>query len=85
MYQLVFTRSATKSLRRMQRDIAKKIRKKLDALVRDPYSDKHKVRKLKGRAGFRLRAGDWRVIYAINNEKIEILVVKIAVRGEICK
>ena len=85
MYRLVFTRLAIKSLRKMPRNVAVKIRKKLDALRHDPYSEKHRARKLKGRPGFRLRVGDWRVIYAINDDKIEILVIKIAIRGGIYK
>jgi len=32
---------------------------------------------------YRLRVGDWRIIYAIQNEELIILVIKIAPRGEV--
>ncbi len=39
------------------------------------------VTKLQNRSGFRLRVGDWRVIYEIQDDQVVILVLKIAPRG----
>ena len=39
--------------------------------------------KLQGRPGYRLRVGDWRVIYEINKDEVVIIVMKIAPRGEV--
>jgi len=38
---------------------------------------------MQNRDGYRLRVGDWRVIYDIQKEKVVILVLKIASRGEV--
>jgi len=41
------------------------------------------VTKLVGRSGYRLRVGDWRVIYELQAEQFMLLVVKIGPRGDI--
>lgn len=49
----------------------------------DPYATHHNVTKLVGRPGYRLRVGDWRVIYELQNQQLVMLVVKIGPRGEV--
>ncbi|RPI58500.1 MAG: hypothetical protein EHM56_01630 [Chloroflexi bacterium] len=39
--------------------------------------------KLQNRPGYRLRVGDWRVIYEIENDELIILVLRIGLRGEV--
>nr|WP_236682719.1 type II toxin-antitoxin system RelE/ParE family toxin [Rickettsia felis] len=39
------------------------------------------MKKLIGYDGYRLRIGDYRVIYRINKGKLEILVINVDVRG----
>lgn len=41
------------------------------------------VKKLKGRDGYRLRVGDWRVVYDIHNGELVLLVIEIGPRGSI--
>ncbi|MBC8229087.1 type II toxin-antitoxin system RelE/ParE family toxin [bacterium] len=41
------------------------------------------VTKLQNRPGYRLRVGDWRVIYDIREEELIILVLNVGSRGEI--
>ena len=38
---------------------------------------------LQNRPGFRLRVGDWRIIYEIQDERMEIIVMRVAPRGEV--
>ncbi|MDM0065823.1 hypothetical protein [Variovorax sp. J31P207] len=38
-----------------------------------------------GRPGYRLRAGDWRVIYTLESGRLVILVLEIGTRGGIYK
>jgi mRNA interferase RelE/StbE len=85
VYQILYTTQALKSLRRIPRDTANLIREKIGQIANDPFSTIPNATKLQGREGFRLRVGDWRVIYEINKEKIVILVLKIAPRGEVYK
>jgi mRNA interferase RelE/StbE len=83
VYRIVFTRSADKVLRSMPRELALRIRDRLDVLAQDPYTQQSNVTKLQNRSGFRLRVGDWRVIYDIEDYKLIILVLKIGPRGEV--
>ena len=83
MYRLVITRSAAKTLRKLPRNLAKRIRQKLEELAKDPYAPNNNVTKLQNRPGFRLRVGDWRVIYQIEDDRLVILVLEIGPRGGI--
>jgi mRNA-degrading endonuclease RelE of RelBE toxin-antitoxin system len=49
----------------------------------DPFASIPNAKKLQGRPGYRLRIGEWRVIYEINKDEITIIVMKIALRGEV--
>ncbi len=80
-YRIVFTRQADRTLRKLPRNLADLIRSKLDQVAADPYAHHGNVTKLQNRSGFRLRVGDWRVIYEIQDDQVVILVLKIAPRG----
>ncbi len=83
MYRIVFTKQATRTLRKMSRQTARLIRDKLDQLAQDPYDRNPNLTKLQGRSGYRLRVGDWRVIYELEDERLVILVLKVGPRGEV--
>jgi mRNA interferase RelE/StbE len=83
MYRIVFTRQASRALRKMPRDTARLIRDKLDQLAQDPYARNPNLTKLQGRPGYRLRVGDWRVIYELEDDRFLIMVLKVASRGEV--
>jgi mRNA interferase RelE/StbE len=85
VYTIAYTKEAAKSLQRMPRNTAQLIREELEAIAADPYASHPNAKKLQGREGYRLRVGDWRVIYKIQNEQLIIVVLKIAARGEIYK
>ena len=83
MYKITFKKEAAKSLNKIPRNVAKTIREKLEAITADPYAEHPNVKKLQGRDGYRLRVGDWRVIYEIQNDQLVILVLRVAPRGEV--
>ena len=83
MYRILFTKSADKTLRKLPRNTAQRIRRSLDRLAANPYAEHHDVTKLQNRPGYRLRVGDWRVIYEIENDQLIILVLRIGSRGEV--
>jgi len=83
VYSIVFTKQAAKSLQRIPREIASLIWEKLAQIANDPYAQHSNVTKLHGRPGYRLRVGDWRVIYKVETDELVIIVLKIAPRGEV--
>jgi mRNA interferase RelE/StbE len=67
-YQLNIKRSFEKDLRRLPDHVVERILKKLDALVDDPFPSG--VDKIEGsERSYRVRVGDYRIIYAVDNEK----------------
>ena len=84
MWKLEFSHDAVKALLRMPRDEAGRVRGKLDRLARDPYAMPG-VKQLTGHPGFRLRIGDWRVLYILHDQRIVIYVIRIARRGDACR
>lgn len=83
MYTVVFTKQAVHVLRHLPRNTAELIRSKITEIAQDPYATHNNVTKLVGRPGYRLRVGDWRVIYELQNEQVVLLVLKIGPRGEV--
>jgi len=83
MWSVVYGRDAVKALMRMPRNVERLVRSKIEALARDPFAPNNNVKALKGRPGFRLRIGDWRVIYELDRGRLVVLVVDIGSRGGI--
>ena len=81
MYRILYTKQATKTLRKLPRNVARLIRKKLGNIASDPHAQHNNVTKLQNRPGYRLRVGDWRVIYKIDDKQLVILVLKLGSRG----
>ena len=85
MYKITYTTQAVKALLKMPRNSAQLIREKMEQVADDPFATIPNAKKLQGRPGYRLRVGDWRVIYEINKDEVIIIVMKIAPRGEVYK
>ena len=83
MYKITYTTQAAKALLKMPRNTATLIREKLAEIANDPFASIPNAKKLQGRPGYRLRVGDWRVIYEINQKQVVIIVMKIALRNEV--
>lgn len=79
--KLLLLRNAEKELDRIEDKIALKISHKLFQLLDDPYGLDSK--KLEGGKGYRIRIGDYRVIYIIDKVKNQILIIKIAHRRDV--
>jgi mRNA interferase RelE/StbE len=85
VYKITYTTQAAKALLKMPRNIAQLIREKMEQVAVDSFASIANSKKLQGRSGYRLRVGDWRVIYEINKDQVVIIVMKIAPRGEVYK
>ena len=77
--QVEYSREAAKSLARIDRATSKRIRSKVEQLAANPGSLARNVKALKGGRLFRLRVGDWRVIYT--ESLVVVTVERVAPRG----
>jgi mRNA interferase RelE/StbE len=68
-------------LRRLPRDVLERIDAALLALEEDARP--RECKRLSGPLGnlYALRVGDWRISYAVHDERLIVLVVEIAPRG----
>ena len=81
-YSIEFLKTARKELAKLPRQIQQRIAAKIDSLVLDPYPPDSK--KLKNGAGrFRVRVGDYRIIYRLEDDRCVVLVIKIGHRRDI--
>lgn len=81
-YNIELSRCAYKSLKDIPQSDVRKIRDKIEKLKNDPLP--HGSEKPEGYDDlYRIRSGDYRVIYQIVRRKLLILVVKIGHRREI--
>ena len=83
MWQIIYRRSTVRALGRLPRNVAHRIRSRIEQLAQNPYAPDNNVTKLQGRDGYRLRVGDWRVIYDLNDEQLIVLILRIGPRGSI--
>jgi mRNA interferase RelE/StbE len=80
-YRVILPRSVQKELDRLAKDVRERILTRLIELENDPRPSD--VKKLKGRAAWRIRVGDYRVIYEIHDHELHILVITIGHRRDI--
>ncbi|WP_030544049.1 type II toxin-antitoxin system RelE/ParE family toxin [Streptomyces albus] len=83
-YAFRFTSAAQRQLRSLSRPDAMRILTALTALGDDPYREGADVKKLTGPSGlYRLRVGNYRVAYQVNDGELLILVVKVGDRRDV--
>jgi len=81
MYQIIFQSSAERDFKKLPRDIQSRIIKKLEELKLNPHFGIPLVGNLSGL--WKLRVGDYRIIYQIKNEELIILILKVGNRKNI--
>jgi mRNA interferase RelE/StbE len=72
MKDISFTAAAARQWLNLSADIRKRIETKMTVYAGDGSGD---VKRLKGRAGFRLRIGDWRVVFIEDKTSITVVAV----------
>jgi mRNA interferase RelE/StbE len=76
-YTVVFARSARKELQALDRTVAARVLKRIEALRLEPRPSGCK--KLEGTEDlWRIRIGDWRVVYAVDDARalVEVSVIR---------
>ncbi len=82
MYKLTIKKSAGKELDSLPEQLFQKIDKALLALKEDPFPFPHAI-KFTGENKYRLRIGDYRVVYAVNVEEKIITIYRIRHRKDV--
>ena len=85
MYDVIYRKSAIKARSKMTKSTARNIIKKITKLAANPHAQNNNIKKLKGRDGYRLRVGDYRVFYDIIDKQLIIEVIDILPRGDAYK
>ena len=81
-FRLVFKRSAAKELASLPKAAQSRIRTRLLALVENPSPKGAKA--LQGHPDlFRLRVGDYRIIYRVDGRELLVLIIKVGHRRDI--
>jgi mRNA interferase RelE/StbE len=83
-FRIEFTKSAAKELRSIPKSAQKRIARKIDSLNENPPDPMQT--KMKGNNPFhRLRVGDYRIVYEIQDDTLLILIIKIGHRRDVYK
>ena len=81
-WKIKLGRKARKFILRQSKDVQRRLERAISKLEVSPYPAGYK--KLSGYPNlYRLREGNWRIIYLVEDDQLVILVVKIASRGEV--
>lgn len=80
-YQVNFAKAASKQLSSLPLSVQRQLQPIIDALSLDPRPSG--VKKLKGSARYRIRSGDYRVIYEIQDQALIVLVVEVGKRDQV--
>ena len=86
IYKVEFTNKAVRSFLLLPKTIQEKIMFKLELLEKVPFANNNNIKKLHGISdAYRLRVGDYRILYKIHKSLNIIEVVNIAHRKEAYK
>jgi mRNA interferase RelE/StbE len=80
VFEIIWSDSAIRQLKKLDRTIARRIFNKVGELADNPHRF---VRRLVNSPYYRLRVGDYRVILDIQESLLRILVLKVGNRGSI--
>ena len=82
MYHVEFTSGAARQLKKLPRDAQRRLAAAIDGLEQEPRPPG--VRKLSAEEGiYRIRVGDYRVLYEIDDKILLVLVVSVGDRKDI--
>ena len=83
MYRIEYSRDAQKVLVRMPANTAQLVRSKIEQLASDPLGSNNNVKRLKGMDAFRLRVGDWRIVYELHHRTVVVFIIRIGPRSSV--
>lgn len=82
-YELAFENNALKNLKRLDKGVASRILKKLQTLAKEVESFPHTAMKGQWKGYFRIRVGNYRVIYDLDHDNQRIIIETVGHRRDI--
>lgn len=81
IYEIVFTKSAARAFQRIPDPDYSKVKNTIDALALNPHPPGSA--KLQGRNSYRVRQGDYRIIYHVVYQKLVIDIIAVGHRKDV--
>ena len=81
MYKILIEKQVQKRLEKIPEPDYTRIKNAINALAKDPRPNNCK--KLKGRTGYRIRQGNYRIVYEINDSILSIFILDAGDRKDI--
>lgn len=82
LYTVEFSTSALREFKALERAVQRRIATHIDELASNPFPSG--ARKLQGGPDhYRIRVGDYRVIYRVDGKRLTVLILKIGHRREV--
>jgi mRNA interferase RelE/StbE len=82
-YKIFFKRSAVKDLDPIPKKDLQRIIKRIESFAEDPRPAG--CEKLTGQDRYRIRQGNYRIVYSIQDKDLTVWVVKIGHRRDVCR
>lgn len=82
-YEIEFTRAANKAFSSLPKKVQDRIDVALDGLEQDPWPAGYKQLKGSKEVIFRVRVGDYRIVYQIEEERLVVVLIRIGHRREV--
>ena len=80
-YELRYLKHSSRALMRMTDKTRRRVRAAIRAVAADPFAPNNNVRSLRG-GGYRLRVGNWRIIYELDSGNQTMTVKAVRQRGD---
>ena len=81
MFEVVLSNQASKFIKKADKTLAKRLIEKLESIKKIPIG--HDSKKIVGRDLFRIRVGDYRILYCVKYDLKKILIDKIDKRSRV--
>lgn len=82
MFKIIWSKNASDDLKKLPRNISKRIYKKVWELSNNPFRSSKKVG---GEPFYKFRVGNYRIFFTIMKNKISILILKVEHRKKVYK
>jgi mRNA interferase RelE/StbE len=79
-HRLIIPRSAEKEIEKLPSPVRKRVHAKIKSLTEEPYQPG--TRKIAGHGIFRVRVGDYRIVYEVDDSQRRVTISRVRHRSE---